>query len=156
MLLANTASQVHAFVSKSSSRTFLPTCSSTGVKTKFFRLSMKEKSMEQESHLRRKIFTAAPLVLLSFMGTPSAEAMTGQSKSVQFAGRSSPSRATTADPLIALEGLIKAKEELLVAKNDYLKKNDFEGLREYLAEKAVNMNAFEGNALSILASNMIS
>jgi len=112
--------------------------------------------MEQESNLRRKIFTTAPLVLISFMGTPSAEAKTGQSKSVQFASRSSPSRATTADPLKALEGLVKAKEELLVAKNDYLKKKDFEGLREYLSEKAVNMNAFEGNALSILASNMIS
>eukprot|EP00978_Attheya_sp_CCMP212_P002312 scaffold4782_cov58-Attheya_sp.AAC.1 len=45
-----------------------------------------------------------------------------------------------ADPRTALDGLIKAKEVLLVAKNEYLKKNDFEGLREYLGEKAVNMN----------------
>lgn len=55
----------------------------------------------------------------------------------------------------AYASLVKARQELQVAGATYLSKNDWEGLRAYLNEEAVNMNSYEANAQALLESKRL-
>lgn len=55
----------------------------------------------------------------------------------------------------AFSNLVKAREELSVAYNTYILKKDYEGLRKYVNEDAINMNNYEENANVLLASKQL-
>lgn len=55
----------------------------------------------------------------------------------------------------AYANLRAAREELVVAGRTYFPKRDFDGLREYLDTKAVNMNNYETNAQTLLESKRL-
>jgi hypothetical protein len=72
--------------------------------------------------------------------------------------------ATTNQPALAVKGIKpeaafqsfrEAQGELVTAAKTYLPTRDYEGMLEYLNEKAVNMNAFEANASALLASKKL-
>ena len=64
-----------------------------------------------------------------------------------FFGSTSPVyAASSVKPDDAYQGLLKGREELITAAKTYLPKRDFEGMRDYLEDKAINMNNFEANA----------
>lgn len=54
--------------------------------------------------------------------------------------------ASTIKPEDAYQGLLKAREELIMAAKKYLPSRDFDGMRTFLAEEAVNVNNYESNA----------
>ena len=58
-------------------------------------------------------------------------------------------------PEIAFKNLQKAQEELLYAQKTYLPKKDYEGLRDYLSNDAINMNEYDLNAASLLESKAL-
>jgi len=58
-------------------------------------------------------------------------------------------------PEAAFANLVKARDELTVAYNDYLLKKDYDGLRQYLNDEAVNINNYEENAGVLLASKSL-
>ena len=84
-------------------------------------------------------------------------AKTGQVKTAQFAGKTSATK-PIGSPKEAFDGLLKAREELQYVQTKFVAKKDIEGLRDYILfeEKMDNMNNFEGYALSILGSKMLS
>lgn len=55
----------------------------------------------------------------------------------------------------AYANLVKAREELTVAGEKYASKRDWEGLRTYLSDGAVNMNNYESNAQALLESKRL-
>ena len=55
----------------------------------------------------------------------------------------------------AYANLVKAREELNVAGEKFLSKRDWEGLRTYLSDEAVNMNNYESNAQALLESKRL-
>mmetsp|Transcript_22379 Transcript_22379/g.48168 ORF Transcript_22379/g.48168 Transcript_22379/m.48168 type:complete len:226 (+) Transcript_22379:75-752(+) len=55
----------------------------------------------------------------------------------------------------AFANLVKAREELSVANNNFILKRDIDGLRQYLADDAVNINNYEENAGVLLASKSL-
>lgn len=55
----------------------------------------------------------------------------------------------------AYASLVKARQELQVAGDLYVSKKDWEGLRTYLAEEAVNMNNYDVNAQALLESKRL-
>jgi hypothetical protein len=58
-------------------------------------------------------------------------------------------------PEAAFQSFKDAQRELVTAAKTYLPTRDFEGMRSYLNEDAVNMNAFETNASALLASKRL-
>ena len=54
---------------------------------------------------------------------------------------------TSIKPNDGYQGLLKAREELVAAAKTYLPNRDYDGMRTFLAEEAVNMNNYESNAL---------
>eukprot|EP00563_Minutocellus_polymorphus_P018463 CAMPEP_0197726430 /NCGR_PEP_ID=MMETSP1434-20131217/15624_1 /TAXON_ID=265543 /ORGANISM="Minutocellus polymorphus, Strain CCMP3303" /LENGTH=233 /DNA_ID=CAMNT_0043312367 /DNA_START=25 /DNA_END=726 /DNA_ORIENTATION=- len=55
----------------------------------------------------------------------------------------------------AFASLVKARKELQTAGETYLPKRDWEGLRTFLDQDAINMNAYEANAGALLESKML-
>lgn len=55
----------------------------------------------------------------------------------------------------AYANLVKAREELNVAGEKFVSKRDWEGLRTYLSDEAVNMNNYESNAQALLESKRL-
>ena len=55
----------------------------------------------------------------------------------------------------AFASLVKARKELQTAGETYLPKRDWEGLRSYLEQDAVNLNAYEANAGALLESKRL-
>lgn len=109
---------------------------------------------------RRDIFSrstkmAATVFVALNTGQRPAMAKTGQVKTSQYAGRTSTTKATS-DPKEAFQALLKARDELIFADTEYLKKKDIEGLRSYFMNDVAYINAFEGYALAILGSKLIS
>lgn len=96
------------------------------------------------------------LASLPFLLPVSTYASTGSMKTSQYAGKSSSTVIGGAKikPDAAFEGLVKARQELQTAQKTYLRKKDYDGLREYL-ESAENINNFEPNALAILSSKKL-
>jgi hypothetical protein len=66
-----------------------------------------------------------------------------------------PALAKGIKPEAAFQSLKDAQQELITAAKAYLPTRDFEGMRSYLNEKAVNMNAFEANASALLESKRL-
>ena len=55
----------------------------------------------------------------------------------------------------AFASLVKARKELQAVGETYLPKRDWEGLRTYLEQDAVNLNAYEANAGALLESKRL-
>ena len=55
----------------------------------------------------------------------------------------------------AFASLVKARKELQTVGETYLPKRDWEGLRTYLEQDAVNLNAYEANAGALLESKRL-
>lgn len=55
----------------------------------------------------------------------------------------------------AFASLVKARKELQTVGETYLPKRDWEGLRAYLEQDAVNLNAYEANAGALLESKRL-
>ena len=55
----------------------------------------------------------------------------------------------------AYANLVKAREELSVAAEKFVSKRDWEGLRTYLSDEAMNMNNYESNAQALLESKRL-
>lgn len=55
----------------------------------------------------------------------------------------------------AFASLVKARKELQTLGETYLPKRDWEGLRTYLEQDAVNLNAYEANAGALLESKRL-
>ena len=55
----------------------------------------------------------------------------------------------------AFASLVKARKELQTVGEAYLPKRDWEGLRTYLEQDAVNLNAYEANAGALLESKRL-
>jgi hypothetical protein len=53
---------------------------------------------------------------------------------------------STIKPEDSYQGLLKAREELITAAKKYLANRDFDGMRTFLAEDALNINNYESNA----------
>lgn len=68
---------------------------------------------------------------------------------------SRPAQAAKTTPDEAFANLILAREELITAAKRYLPKRDFEGMREFLANEATNINNFEANSLVLLESKRL-
>ena len=66
-----------------------------------------------------------------------------------------PSSAAKLRPDDAYASLVKAREELRFAGQTYLPKKDWEGLRSYLADDAVNMNSYDVSAQALLESKRL-
>lgn len=58
-------------------------------------------------------------------------------------------------PEAAFQSLKDAQQELITAAKTYLPTRDLEGMRSYLNENAVNMNAYEANASALLESKRL-
>lgn len=71
-----------------------------------------------------------------------------------WASHAATSFAAKLRPDDAYASLVKAQKELQQA-GTYLPKRDWDGLRTYLAEDAVNMNLYEANAQSLLESKRL-
>lgn len=54
-----------------------------------------------------------------------------------------------------MQGLVLARKELQTAASSYLKSQDYDGMRDFLKNEAVNMQNYEPNVLSILASKRL-
>mmetsp|Transcript_14482 Transcript_14482/g.31412 ORF Transcript_14482/g.31412 Transcript_14482/m.31412 type:complete len:216 (+) Transcript_14482:160-807(+) len=72
-----------------------------------------------------------------------------------WASHAATSFAAKLRPDDAFASLVKAQKELQVAGADYLPKKDWDGLRAYLAEEAVNMNSYDANAQALLESKRL-
>lgn len=87
--------------------------------------------------------------------------MLGPSRRAAFLGVVSslflPSTAALAkiSPEAAYANLRAAREELVVAGRKFFPKRDFDGLREYLENDAINMNSYEANAQTLLESKRL-
>lgn len=99
------------------------------------------------------------LVAIGFMPfltfTDSVTATTGSIKTSQYTGKPGLSSKSNVSPQVAFERLVKAREELLRGEKSFLAKRDYIGLRNYLLDEAENINTFEGNAMTILASKRL-
>jgi len=113
--------------------------------------------IDRRSHISKVgSFFFHSLLTSTLVNTPEmAMAKTGQVKTAQFAGKTSATK-PVGSPKEGFEGLIKARNELLLAQTKYVKKKDMEGLRSYLSEDVTYISSFESYALSILASKMLS
>mmetsp|Transcript_4581 Transcript_4581/g.5966 ORF Transcript_4581/g.5966 Transcript_4581/m.5966 type:complete len:213 (+) Transcript_4581:69-707(+) len=58
-------------------------------------------------------------------------------------------------PDAAFANLVKAREELMYASKTYIPKEDYDGLRTYFADAALNINNYEDNANVLLASKQL-
>ncbi|KAL7524250.1 hypothetical protein ACHAXR_000490 [Thalassiosira sp. AJA248-18] len=72
-----------------------------------------------------------------------------------WASHAGPSLAAKLRPDDAYASLVNARKELQVAREKYLPKKDWEGLRDYLSEEAVNMNNYEVSAGALLESKRL-
>jgi hypothetical protein len=66
-----------------------------------------------------------------------------------------PAGAKGIKPDAAFESLVKAREELFTAANTYIPNGDYDGLRAYLADEAMNINNYEKNAQILLESKRL-
>jgi hypothetical protein len=67
----------------------------------------------------------------------------------------SPAVAKGLKPDAAFAGLLKGREELVIAARTFVAKRDSEGLRSYLNDEAVNINSYELNAQALLESKRL-
>mmetsp|Transcript_24505 Transcript_24505/g.40173 ORF Transcript_24505/g.40173 Transcript_24505/m.40173 type:complete len:210 (-) Transcript_24505:99-728(-) len=72
-----------------------------------------------------------------------------------WASHARPSFAAKLRPDDAYASLVKARQELQVASDRYLPKKDWEGLRTYLTDEAVNMNNYDVSAQALLESKRL-
>ena len=72
-----------------------------------------------------------------------------------WASHASASFAAKLRPDDAYASLVKARQELQIASDTYLPKKDWEGLRTYLTEDAVNMNNYDVSAQALLESKRL-
>ena len=72
-----------------------------------------------------------------------------------WALQSDVSLATKIKPDDAFASLVKARKELQTAGENYLPKRDWEGLRTFLEQDAINLNAYKANAGALLESKRL-
>lgn len=114
--------------------------------------------------VRRETIIASSSIIAGILLKPSSPALatTGSIKTSQFASRGKSVSKTTNNPQEAFSNIIKAKDEMLVAQgilSKAIKSDDIDKvdqLKVYLESEAINMNNFEGNALALLQSKVLS
>lgn len=105
---------------------------------------------------------SATFMSVFYLKPESVSATTGSIKTTQFATKGQAISKTTNDPKQAFSNILKAKDELEYAQTLLMKAikseddNLVDDLKAYLSDRAINMNNFEGNALVLLQSKLIS